>query len=309
MAIPSPLDAPSEAARGPVRLLVNTKSRRGQEWFESVQERLDTLGVEVDRAQSFEDMGELIKDVKNGIRDGVPVIACGGGDGTFSAVARLFAGQETILGVLPLGTGNAFARDLGIEADVDKATAIIAAGRTAHVDAGFIGDDYFVNVATLGLTTRIARNLTVENKRKFGRFVYALALWNAMRDVKPFRVKLTTENGEREFETLQTVIGVGRYHAGPLPLSPDASITDGRLSIYALRAAEKTALLKMALKLPTGTQGDLDEVHSEECRTGRIETFPPVSITVDGEVCARTPADFRIAPRALRVLVPDSFTG
>ena len=303
------MTAPDPGTKGPVRLLVNTKSRRGQEWYEAVQEKFAVQGVEIELARSFEDMGELLRMVDEGIAAGVPIIACGGGDGTFSAVAPRFAGKETVLGVLPLGTGNAFARDLGIEADVDKATAIIAGGRTARVDAGTISGDYFVNVATAGLTTRIARNLTNENKKRFGRFVYALALWNGMRDVLPFRMKLTTDNGTTEFETLQTVIGVGRYHAGPLPLSEDSSITDGRLTVYALRAARKSAFLKMALRLPFGTQGDLDEVHSESCRSGTLETFPPVSVTVDGEVSARTPVDFAIAPGALRVLVPDDFRG
>lgn len=298
-----------DSSLGPVRLIVNTKSRRGQEWFEVVEKSLRDRGVEVESAHSFEKFDDLLAKVREGISRKVPLIACGGGDGTFSGVAREFIGAESVLGVLPLGTGNAFARDLGIQADVTQATDVLVSGKVVHVDLGQIGEDVFVNVATIGLTTRIARNLTDDDKKRFGRFVYAFALARGIRQVRPFRVKLTTDDGIREFETLQMVIGVGRYHAGPLPLSPEATITDGHLTVYALRSASKMDFLKMAALLPFGRQGDLQEVHSEECRSGKVETFPPVSVTVDGEVDARTPFEFKVLPGALRVMVPTEFAG
>jgi len=178
-----------------------------------------------------------------------------------------------------------------------------------QVDLGWANGTHFVNVATVGLTTKIAEGLTVPMKRKFGRFVYAIVLTQALRKIRPFKAKLTTEFGVREFETLQVVIGNGRYHAGPFPLSPDASITEGRLSLYALRTASKLELLKMAFLMPFGLQGTLAGVHQEECTRGRLETSPPIAVTVDGEVCPTTPLEFRIAPKALRVVAPQEFAG
>ncbi len=267
------------------------------------------MGVRLERTSTFRTIQELIAETGSAIARKVPLIIAGGGDGTFSSIAKLFAGSESVLGVLPLGTGNQFARDLGIVADPQSACEVVANGKVASVDMGRAAGDYFLNVATVGVTTRIAQNLTVESKRKFGRFVYAFALVNALRTVKPFVAKLETDNGVVEFETLQVVIGNGRYHAGPFALSPGASITEGKLSIYALKSGSKGAFLKLGLYLPTGHQGDLPEIHSEEAIQGVLTTTTPQRVTIDGEVNARTPLTFGISPDCLRVMVPRSFEG
>ena len=135
-------------------------------------------------------------------------------------------------------------------------------------------------------------------------FAYAFALARAMQTVHPFRARIETENGINEFETMMIVLGNGRFHAGPFPLSPDASIREGLLSVYALRARDKMAFLRLALRLPFGTQGDLEEVHAEETEGGTLWTEPVMAVTVDGEICRRTPSKFGVAYRALRVVVP-----
>jgi YegS/Rv2252/BmrU family lipid kinase len=288
-------------------LLVNTKSRRGQEWFEDAQTELRSLGVQLDAAMSFRRIEELIAEAKLGIERKAPLIIAGGGDGTFSAIAHMFVGCGTTLGVLPLGTGNAFARDLGIPANLPEACRIVAHGQVRAIDLGVINDDYFVNVATVGLTTKIAESLTVPMKRKYGRFVYAIAITRALRHIKPFIAKIETENGTRELETMQVVIGNGRYHAGPFLLSPEAQITEGKLTLYAVKASSKAALLRFALALPSGNQGALEEVYTEETTGGTLSTFPHMKVTVDGEVCPLTPIKFGIAPGAIRVAVPTAF--
>lgn len=288
-------------------LIVNTKSRRGKEWFDQACEALRGHGVQLEAANSFKSLGELLGETQAAIARGVPLVIVGGGDGTFSAIARYFVKSESTLGVLPLGTGNAFARDLGIPSDVDEACRIIAEGEVSRVDLGYAGDDYFVNVATVGLTTRIAKHLTVPMKRRFGRFVYAIAIVQALRKVMPFQASIKTDNGSVSFDTLQVVIGNGRFHAGPFPLSPHASITEGRLSVYALKTTHRAAFLKMALLMPSGHHVDLEDVHYQDCREGELVTFPPMAVTVDGEVCADTPLKFGIAPKALSVIAPAEF--
>ncbi|MEZ0325853.1 MAG: YegS/Rv2252/BmrU family lipid kinase [Fimbriimonas sp.] len=290
-------------------LIVNTKSRRGREWKGECQRILTGLGIDLEHTDTFRTIQELVSETSRAISRKVPLIIAGGGDGTFSAIARLFVGSQSVLGVLPLGTGNQFARDLGIPADPQTACEIAVRGKVASVDMGMAAGDYFLNVATVGVSTLIAQNLTVESKRKFGRFVYAFALANALRVVKPFIATLETDNGMVEFETLQVVIGNGRYHAGPFAISPDASITEGKLSIYALKSGSRGAFLKLGLYLPTGHQGDMPEVHSEEATRGVLTAIKPQRVTIDGEVCARTPLTFGIAPDCLRVMAPLDFAG
>ena len=188
-----------------------------------------------------------------------------------------------------------------------EASRTIAAGKIATVDLGRLADDYFLNVATVGLTTNIAQSLTKEEKRRFGRFVYAFALMRGLRQVGSFDVRIETENGVDEFRTLQVVIGNGRFHAGPFPLSPEASITEGKLSLYALATESRAAFIKLALALRTGRHGELPEVHAQETTGGTLTTTPVLPVTVDGEVCASTPTRFSVVPDTLRVMVPLRF--
>lgn len=296
-----------EIDRSRAVLIVNTKSRRGKEWFDQAQTELKAQSVTVDKAHSFRKIEEVIAEVKASVSRKVPLVIAGGGDGTFSAIASFFVGSESALGVLPLGTGNAFARDLGIKADIQSACKIIAEGKLSMVDMGLVGERDFLNVATLGVTTRIARELTDENKKRFGRFVYALAIVRALQKSSPFTVTIETENGTTEFETLQVVIGNGRFHAGPFPIAPDASITAGKLSLYGLKSGSKWQFLRYAMHLPFGQHVKMDNVHFEHTKGGTLKSRPSRQITIDGEVCATTPVKFGVKARCLGVVTPQDF--
>jgi len=283
-------------------LLVNRKARRGREWYELAERELRANGIELAFSRAFKSIRELEGFTSEALEAKIPMIVAGGGDGTFSALSDAVLGKDVVVGVLPLGTGNAFARDLGIPTNVAEACRIIAEGHVRPVDIGRLDHTTFVNVATVGLTTEIAESLTPEAKRRFGRMVYAYAVLRALMRVKPFRVRIETENGTREFETLQVVIGNGRYHAGPFPLSPEASISEGKLSLYALQTTSKSAFIRLARHLPAGRQGQLPDVHAEETIGGRIIAWPSQPVTVDGEICARTESRFEVIPGALRVV-------
>jgi YegS/Rv2252/BmrU family lipid kinase len=263
--------------------------------------------VKVERITSCVSRETLLAAARLAIAEKTPIVAVGGGDGTLSAVAGLLAGTSTALGVIPLGTGNAFARDLGIPPDLARSAEVIATGRTAMVDIGSANGDPFVNVATIGLTTRIAQALAEGPKHRFGRLVYFGAVLKAVHSVKPFHAELKTENGLESFETLLVVIGNGKFHAGPFRVGPGAGLTTGKFRLYALESASKGALLKLAFRLPSGTQGALAEVHSEETVGGTLTADPPRKVTLDGEIRQATPLEFKVHPGVLRVLVPEGF--
>lgn len=286
-------------------LFCNTKSRRGRQWFGAAKDLLEAGGIELVEAKAFRDPAEISPSVERAIKDErLPLVVLGGGDGTFSANARHFVGSDATLGVLPFGTGNALARDLGIASSPEAACEAILKGEERTIDLGTIGEDYFVNVVTVGLTTRIAENLTIESKKSLGRLAYAIALLKAIPAARPFRAKLTSDSGCFDLETLQVVIGSGRHHAGPFPITPDASIADGKLDIYALASASKLALLKLALNLPGAHHVEMREVTTLSSAGGLLETTPIQKVNVDGELSTRTPIKFGIAAAALRVMAP-----
>lgn len=284
-------------------LFVNAHSRRGRKWFDPAVAALRASGMQLDVAEAFRDVDDLIAGVQSAVDRKVPYVLVGGGDGTIGAVAPLLVGSETTLGILPLGTGNQFARDLGIPADVPAACAIVRQGRPAWIDLGRVGEHYFLNVATVGLTTQIAEALTGNQKRLLGRAAYLVALAKGVLKMRKFHVVLDMDDGQHEFETLQVVVGNGRYHAGPFPLHPDADIVDGKLNVYAVVGTSPIGLIKLALHLPGGRHVRLQEVPTFATERCRISTEPSKRVTVDGEIKLRTPIEFTIAPRALRVVV------
>lgn len=292
-----------------VALIVNGRSRRGREWYPLVHQQLLQAGWTVDQALLATHPHELDNALRQAVDQHTPVVALGGGDGTFTHAIGHLRGAASVLGVLPFGTGNAFARDLGIPPSVSGAVEVLTRGRVGTVDVGTVGEDRFLNIATVGLTTHIAEYLQPAAKRRYGRAVYLVALLRAVAVTRPFHCVLTTAEGTHEFDSLQVVIGNGRYHAGPFPLHPDASITEGRLHLYALRGRRKANFIRLAWHLRTGRHVDLDDVFVLETAGGSLSTTPSKRVTVDGEIQRRTPIRFGIEPDALRVLVPQDFPG
>jgi YegS/Rv2252/BmrU family lipid kinase len=226
-----------------------------------------------------------------------------------SGCAGEFKGSDSVMGVLPLGTGNAFARDLGIPSDVEGACRVLLEGIPRQIDLGIACDRHFVNVATVGLTTLIAEELRDEQKRRFGRFVYALAAIRALARLRPFHAVLRTPDGVEEFETMQIVFGSGRFHAGPFPVTPDAEITDRFLHGYALKTTSKGALLKMAIRLWGARHVQLPEVESFRLKRATLETTPRERVVIDGEIVGHTPTELSIDPAAIRVMAAKDFPG
>jgi diacylglycerol kinase (ATP) len=304
--------AQSEAPQPGLRraaLYCNAKSRRGREWYPAVLHKLTEEGFELVETNNFSDPSQMRPKVELALREGIPLIVVGGGDGTMSAVAAAFKGSNSTMGVLPLGTGNAFARDLGIPPDIDGACKVLIEGMPRFIDLGIAGGKHFVNVATVGLTTRIAEELDDRAKRLLGRWVYALAIARAVATLKPFRATLTKPDGVETFDTMQIVFGSGRFHAGPFPVTPDAEITDRMLHGYALKGTNKATLLKYAFSLWGGRHVKMVEVEQFSLKSALLETTPRKHVVIDGEIGQRTPIEVSIDPGAVRVMVARDFPG
>lgn len=283
-------------------LICNARSRRGRAWYPAVCETLCREGFELVVCENPRRPARIPPLVRAAIDSGIPLVVIGGGDGTMSACAASFKGRDSVMGVLPLGTGNAFARDLGIPSDVEGACRVLIEGSPRRIDLGIAGGRHFVNVATVGLTTRIAEAMSDQGKARFGRLAYAFAILRAVARVRPFQARLIRPEGSETFETLQIVFGSGRYHAGPFPVTPDAEITDRRLHGYALKTASKLDLLRFALHLGGGRHVDLPDVESFSLEEARLETAPPLRIVLDGEVSLWTPIDLAVDPGAIQVM-------
>jgi diacylglycerol kinase (ATP) len=286
-------------------LLANSKSRRGKLWFADAVNLLQSHQIGLDQihlVESVEDFRRFLGDAK---KAGATRILVGGGDGTLALAASELIRTEITLGVLPFGTGNSFARDLGIHTDIVHAVEVIAAGNVRRVDVGELGGELFLNVATLGLSVQIARGLTRPAKRHLGPLAYLLPTLTSIRNARPFEVTLTLPNEQVVMEAYQVVIGNGRYHAGPFEVARGANLSSGELIVYAVEAGNPQVLPRYALALATGQHANLPDVKMWAATHGEIRTRPIKRFVVDGELRERTPATFRSHPGELRVLAPE----
>jgi YegS/Rv2252/BmrU family lipid kinase len=257
--------------------------------------------------------------LREALEAGVRRILIGGGDGTLNGAVRYLLGRDVILGVLPLGTGNDFARSLGIPPTLEAACDIIAAGYTARVDVGLANGRPFLNAASLGLASAIARRLTPGLKRRVGKLAYPVAAMAELWEHQPFHVRMTTDRGEMELDVLQLVVGNGRYHGAGNMVTPEATLDDHRLDAYTIAAPsaesgregtglghmqDLTTLARVALSLRRGEHVSHPAVTAVRTSHLDVEAEPPQDINADGELIGHTPVRFELAPAALRVYAP-----
>lgn len=290
-------------------LFVNARARRGELWFDQAKSALIDRGFDLYKAQLFRDGRAMSRAILDSKAAGAPLVVVGGGDGTLRQAAAILSESDTVLGVLPFGTGNAFARDLGIPTSIDGACDIISSGEPQSIDLGVCNGKPFLSVATIGLSTLIARHLNSTAKRWLGPLAYLRPLVLAMQRIRPFRVTLTTDGRSFHFDCLQLVVGNGRYHAGPFQIADDAHLQTGELAIYGVATSERKHLILYLAALAQGKVEKLPQCESFRAQDAVVETNPRQRIVVDGEPFGTTPMRLGILPGALQVMAPRSLPG
>ncbi|WP_022681319.1 diacylglycerol/lipid kinase family protein [Sphingobium bisphenolivorans] len=284
-------------------LIVNVHSRRGEALFTDAKAKLEQAGLRLIDALPVKDPERLQDTVRGAVGTGAPMVIVGGGDGSLSGTVDELVGKECVFGVLPLGTANSFARTLGIPLDLDGAVAAIVSGRRRRIDLGMIGNDYFVNAASLGLSPMIGQTVPHKLKRYLGRLGYLVWAVKCSAKFRAFRLMLDDGKGEQRLWSTEVRILNGPYHGG-VELSENADVDTGELVIQAV-VGRSHARLAWDWYAKFFKLRDRDS-HTLELRgkSFRIETKPRQHISIDGEVVAATPALARIAPGAVEVAVP-----
>jgi YegS/Rv2252/BmrU family lipid kinase len=295
----TPRPVPREAV-----LIVNTRSRSGQALLVEAAAKLEAAGIHLIAKHSIRKPGaDLIPTMKAAVRDGAPMVIVGGGDGSLSCTVAEVVGRDCVFALLPLGTANSFARTLGIPLDLDGAIRTIATGKRRRIDVGAIDEDFFVNGSAIGLSPMIACTIPHKLKRYLGRPGYLLwSIWCLAR-FKSFELTVEGPDGTEQLRALEVRILNGAYHGG-IKVIEDAPIDDGQIVVEAVSGRARTTLagnwLRLLLRLPK-KEG---QVRRFEARSLRVSTNPPLPISIDGEVLARTPVTARAAERAIEVVVP-----
>jgi diacylglycerol kinase family enzyme len=279
----------------------------GEDGATRVAEALRKAGIhgEVEEVEG----GKLADHAKKAVAAGARLVIAAGGDGTLSAVAGALAGSEAVLGIVPLGTLNHLARDLGISFDLDEAAATLAAGHEERIDVARIGDRPFVNNSAIGLYPLMVADRDAQQAR-LGRSKRFAMLIAGLRTVVRFhhhRLRLTINGSETEtIDTALLFVGNNDYRLDAGGAGQRATISDGRLCVIAMRRMGRAGFFAALVRALAGRSRDGDMIRLDDVQTLRVASRRShLRVAIDGETCHLSPPlDYAIEAGALRVIVP-----
>jgi len=252
---------------------------------------------------------EIVRLVRRALSSDARAVVAGGGDGTVSAVASQLIGTRLALGVLPLGTLNHFAKDLGVPLNLEDAARTVCEGREVRVDVGEVNGQVFINNSGLGLYPRIVRRREkLQERLGSGKWpAFFQAALTVLRRYPFLNVQLSADGHEIARKTPFVMIGNNEYLMERFQLGARSCLDAGHLSLYVAHRTGRLGLLWLAVRALFGRirqAKDFDALCAQEIW---IETRRPkrLHVATDGEVnVMTTPLHYRVLPGALRVIVP-----
>ena len=241
---------------------------------------------------------------------GDELLVVGGGDGTISAAASTLVGTEAVLGILPLGTLNHFARDLGIPAKLEEAARLIAERSERRVDVAEMNDRIFINNSAIGLYPLMVLDRDLQRKQ-LGRSKRLAMVVASLRTLARFghqRLTLTVNDETTGLvDTPLLFVGNNDYRIDIGAPGQRESIEDGRLSVFVMRKKTRSGFIAASIRALFNRARADDMVQLENVDRLRVSTRKRMlAVSLDGEVVrAEPPLEYKIRPKALRVIAPN----
>jgi diacylglycerol kinase (ATP) len=285
-----------------VKFIYNPAAGRGRasKHHAEAERQLRELGADVD-AYASSSPADLTRAAAEASRGGHDRVVVCGGDGTLNLALREFDLITGTLALVPQGSGNDFAKVLGIPREVRAACEVALRGNVHHVDVAVANGVRYLGVAGLGFDSEVARFANDNVKFLRGSLVYLYAIIRVLPRFTPHRV---TINGTRNEEIMFATVGNSRQYGGGIRIVPDALIDDGQLDLCIVHRTSRLQLLKTLPQAYTGAH-----VKSPFVETGRGTSFTfaserPLDIYADGERITATPVRFSLASERLRIVAP-----
>ena len=240
------------------------------------------------------------------VAKGAELVIAGGGDGTISCVAGVLAGTEVVLGVLPLGTLNHFARDLSISTDLKRAVALIATGTPRTIDVADVNGRVFVNNSAVGLYPLMVldREAQQVNLGRSKRWAMAVAAVRTLFRFSSRRLTLTINDKKAQVDTPLLFVGNNAYRMQLPNAGRRETLDSGELFVLVLRRKSRLGFCMTSLRALFGRVGKEDVVRLEHVERLQVDSrHSPLAISLDGEtVRMDSPLVYRIRHKALRVV-------
>jgi len=248
-------------------------------------------------------IGEAELLARKAAREGFKQIVAAGGDGTINEVVNGLAGTTAALGLLPIGTVNVFATELGLPAgDLKQCWQIICDGRTRTIDLPSANGKHFVQLAGIGLDAQAVKETSVAFKRSFGPLSYLVSAAQIASRPPPHLV--IESKGGPTIEGSFVLVGNGRLYGGPFPFFKRALIDDGLLDVVVFKRIGYLDIIRYLQDVIFSSSISMPDLEYFQSKRLRVSSEEEVPVEVDGELIGNCPVEFRMRERSLRVLAP-----
>ncbi|MEA2164740.1 MAG: hypothetical protein QOK37_2867 [Thermoanaerobaculia bacterium] len=285
-----------------IKLIYNPAAGRGRasRHHAEAERILRELGADVDAhaSSSPADMTRAAADASRGAYD--RVVVCGG-DGTLHLSVREFDLANGTLALIPLGSGDDFAKVLGIPRDLRAACELALRGNAREVDVALANGIRYLGVAGLGFDSEVARYANENVKFLRGSLVYLYAILRVLPRFTPHRVIINESRGE---EIMFATVANSRQYGGGIRIVPDAKIDDRQLDLCIVHRTSRFQLLKTLPKAYTGAHVKSPFVEMGRGAEFSFDSERPMDVYADGERITATPVLFALANERLRIVAP-----
>lgn len=298
----------AERARG-ISVIINERSGASAkpDAGGEIQALFAKAGAQV-RLERVREPGDIAARARQAAARG-DVLVAAGGDGTVGAVAGVAVETHATFGVLPMGTLNHFAKDLGLPLDLEGAVSVIVAGHVRRLDVGDVNGRVFVNNSSVGLYPRMVWERRSEERRGHRKWTaFGIAMLRTWRNYRLVVAHLVVEGQEAVVRTPFIFVGNNEYTAEGFQLGGRSRLDAGRLSIFMAPDAGRFEVLTLPLRAVTNRLGSGAPFAAFQAETVAVEmSRRRVSVALDGEVALmQAPLEYRVRRRVLRALVPAS---
>lgn len=280
--------------------------RRQMRPIQDVVSRLESLGIKVNLHLTSR-AGEATEIAARAARNGNAEVIVAGGDGTINEAIQGLAGTEARLAIIPRGTANVLARELGLPLDDAQAVAVVARGKSRKIYLGLVIDEttnetrYFVLMAGIGLDASVVERVQPSLKKRIGKGAFwvsglsHLAAWNP----QPF----TLEIEGNKYDATFAAIGKAAKYGGDLAITPGARLDEREFEICMIKTTSRLRYLRLlSYAMREGMPRDNPEVRF--VKAAKVKAYGNAPVQVDGELIGQLPMRFEIAPHSLEVIVP-----
>ena len=260
--------------------------------------------VDIHETKAGESISNLLRER---VGQGVDMIVAAGGDGTVSAVVDGLANTKVPVGILPLGTTNVVAQELGIPKKIDKACQLLAGEHKLQaIDALQFGEHFFVLSVGVGLDALAMESTSQKHKRRFGKLAYIWVIFKLIFGIQPHAFTIVADGEERRVKAADVLLTNVATVTGPIRWGPHIAPDDGQIDIVIMRAQNVLGIFGVVYDIlaPGRPRRNRNLSYWSARHSIQVTAERPLPVQGDGDLLGNTPVEVQIWPGAVQIIVP-----